>query len=98
MYRANLTGITILVLLLAVATVAISLIVSEDAFAKERYSTGSNLQTQANSNECDNSALCAITSPLIQGDRSLKSEHQTHRIHSSMLENLHLALHLAPHR
>ena len=54
MHRANLTIITIPILLLAVATVAISLIVSEDAFARERYSGDSTSQAAAVSNECLN--------------------------------------------
>jgi hypothetical protein len=29
-----------------------------------------NIQTQANSNDCDNGATCAIANPLIQGDGS----------------------------
>ena len=53
MHRANLTIITIPVLLLAVATVAISLIVSEDAFARDgRYSGDST--SQAAESECLN--------------------------------------------
>ena len=55
MHKANLTIIitTIPVLLLA-ATAAISLIVSEDAFARERYSGDSTSQATAVSNECLN--------------------------------------------
>ena len=54
MHRANLAIITIPLLVLAVATVAISLIVSEDAFARERYSGDSTSQAAAVSNECLN--------------------------------------------
>jgi len=39
-------------------------IIINNAYA--RYSA--NTQTQANSNDCDNGATCAITNPLIQGD------------------------------
>ena len=55
MHKANLTIIitTIPVLLLA-ATVAISVIVSEDAFARERYSGDSTSQAAAVNNECLN--------------------------------------------
>jgi hypothetical protein len=63
--------------ILAAATVAMSFVITEDVFARVGYSTGSNTQTQANSNECDNSALCAITSPLIQGDKSTSAASNT---------------------
>jgi hypothetical protein len=53
MHRANLIIITIPVLLLA-ATVAISVMVSEDAFARERYSGDSTSQTASVNNECLN--------------------------------------------
>ena len=53
MHKGNLTIITIPVLLL-VATVAISVIVSEDAFARERYSGDSTSQAAAVNNECLN--------------------------------------------
>lgn len=45
--------------------------------AYARYATGANTQTQANSNECDNTATCAITSPLVQGDRSTSAATNT---------------------
>ena len=62
MHRANLTIIitTIPVLLLA-ATVAISVIVSEDAFARERYSGDSTSQAAAVSNDCLNPILDSNT-------------------------------------
>ena len=60
MHRANLTIITIPVLLLA-PTVAISVIVSEDAFARERYSGDSTSQAAAVSNDCLNPILDSNT-------------------------------------
>ena len=62
MHKANLTIIitTIPVLLLA-ATVAISVIVSEDAFARERYSGDSTSQAAAVSNDCLNPILDSNT-------------------------------------
>jgi hypothetical protein len=55
MHRANLTIITTIpVLLLAVATVTISVTMSEDAFARERYSGDSTSQAAAVNNECLN--------------------------------------------
>ena len=56
MHRANLTIITIPILLLA-ATVAISVTVSEDAFARERYSGDSTSQAASVNNECLNPIL-----------------------------------------
>jgi hypothetical protein len=55
MHRANLTLIVPLILL--AATVAISVTVSEDAFARERYSGDSTSQAAAVSNECLNPIL-----------------------------------------
>jgi hypothetical protein len=55
MHRANLTLIVPLILL--AATVAISVTVSEDAFARERYSGDSTSQAAAGSNECLNPIL-----------------------------------------
>jgi hypothetical protein len=55
MHRANLTLIVPLILL--AATVAISVTVSEDAFARERYSGDSTSQAAAASNECLNPIL-----------------------------------------
>ena len=62
MQKANLTIIitTIPVLLLA-ATAAISVIVSEDAFARERYSGDSTSQAAAVSNDCLNPILDSNT-------------------------------------
>ncbi len=62
MHKANLTIIitTIPVLLLA-AMVAISVIVSEDAFARERYSGDSTSQAAAVNNECLNTILDSNT-------------------------------------
>ena len=60
MHRANLTIITIPILLLAL-TVAISVTVSEDAFARERYSGDSPSQAAAVSNECLNPILDSNT-------------------------------------
>jgi hypothetical protein len=60
MHRAILTIITIPVLLLA-STVAISVIVSEDAFARERYSGDSTSQAAAVSNDCLNPILDSNT-------------------------------------
>ena len=62
MHKANLTIIiaTIPVRLLA-ATVAISVIVSEDAFARERYSGDSTSQAAAVSNDCLNPILDSNT-------------------------------------
>ena len=57
MHRANLTIITIPILLLASATVAISVTVSEDAFARERYSGDSTSQAASVNNECLNPIL-----------------------------------------
>ena len=55
MHKANFTIITIIpVRLLAVATVAISVTISEDAFARERYSGDSPSQAAAVSNDCLN--------------------------------------------
>jgi hypothetical protein len=55
MHRANLPLIVPLILL--AATVAISVTVSEDAFARERYSGDSTSQAAAVSNECLNPIL-----------------------------------------
>ena len=55
MHRANLPLIVQLILL--AATVAISVTVSEDAFARERYSGDSTSQAAAVSNECLNPIL-----------------------------------------
>ena len=55
MHRTNLTLIVPLILL--AATVAISVTVSEDAFARERYSGDSTSQAAAVSNECLNPIL-----------------------------------------
>ena len=55
MHRANLTLIVPLILL--AATVAISVTVSEDVFARERYSGDSTSQAAAVSNECLNPIL-----------------------------------------
>ena len=62
MHKANLTIIitTIPVLLLA-PMVAISVIVSEDAFARERYSGDSTSQAAAVNNECLNTILDSNT-------------------------------------
>jgi hypothetical protein len=61
MHRANLTIITIPILLLA-ATVAISSTISEDAFARDgRYSGDSASQAAAVSNDCLNSILDSNT-------------------------------------
>jgi hypothetical protein len=58
MHRANLAIIiTVPVLLLAAATVAISIIVSEDAFARGGKYTGDTSQAAAVSNECLNPIL-----------------------------------------
>jgi hypothetical protein len=59
MHRANLTLIVPLVLL--AATVAISVTVSEDAFARERYSGDSTSQAAAVSNDCLNPILDSNT-------------------------------------
>ena len=62
MHRANLTIIIITIpVLLLVATVAISVMVSEDAFARERYSGDSTSQAAAVSNECLNPILDSNT-------------------------------------
>lgn len=66
MHRANLTIITIPVLLLA-ATVAISVMVSDDAFARERYSGDSTSQAAAVSNECLNPVLDSNTIDNVVG-------------------------------
>ena len=67
MHRVNLTIITIPVLLLAVATVAISLIVSGDAIARERYSGDSTSQAAAVSNDCLNPILDSNTIDNVVG-------------------------------
>ena len=55
MHRANLTIITTIPVRLLAATVAISVIVSEDAFARDgRYSGDSTSQAAAVSNDCLN--------------------------------------------
>ena len=62
MHKANLTIIiTTLPVLLLAATVAISVIVSEDAFARERYSGDSTSQAAAVSNDCLNPILDSNT-------------------------------------
>ena len=66
MHRANLTIITIPVLLLA-ATVVISLIVSEDAFARERYTGDSTSQAAAVGNDCLNPILDSNTIDNVVG-------------------------------
>jgi hypothetical protein len=48
-------------------------IVINNAYAK--YAP--NTQTQAGSNDCDNGATCAITTPLIQGDESTNAATNT---------------------
>ena len=66
MHRANLIIITIPVLLLA-ATVVISSTVSEDAFARERYSGDSTSQAAAVSNDCLNPILDSNTIDNVVG-------------------------------
>jgi hypothetical protein len=64
----------------AVVTVAVLVVVSDGSNviinnAYARYAV--NTQTQANSNDCDNGATCAITNPLIQGDGSTNAATNT---------------------
>jgi hypothetical protein len=61
MHRANLTIITTIPLILLAATVAISVIVSEDAFARNGRYTGDTSQATSISNECLNPILDSNT-------------------------------------
>ena len=61
MHRVSLTIITTIPILLLAAMVAISVIVSEDAFARERYSGDSTSQAAAVNNECLNPILDSNT-------------------------------------
>ena len=67
MHRANLTIITMIPVLLLAATVAISVMVSEDAFARERYSGDSTSQAAAVSNDCLNPILDSNTIDNVVG-------------------------------
>ena len=67
MHRANLTIITTIPVLLLAATVAISVMVSEDAFARERYSGDSTSQAAAVSNDCLNPILDSNTIDNVVG-------------------------------